>query len=407
MDFSILIIFLLVYLGMILGNWPGFALDRSGIALLGAIALILVKNLSTQEAFADIDFSSIAILFSFMIISAQLYFSGFYTYLTEKVEKWKISPDRLLLVIIVLAGILSAGLINDIVCLAMTPLLIQICQRKNLNPVPFLLGLACGSNIGSGLTLVGNPQNILIGQALHIPFAEYTIDAAVPCFLGFFVSWWVIQRQVKGSWYLESLDINVERIKFDAWQSYKGIIVILLLFGIFILTDISHEHVSLIAAGYLLLSQSTASRKILGFIDWQLLVLFIGLFIVNREFNRTEFMHSFLEFLQTHQVILHSPYSIFIISAVLSNVLSAVPTVMLLLPFANTHLEGTMLALSSTFAGNIFIMSSIANIIVITEASYFGIRISWKKHLTVGLPIGLVSLAITALWMHLRYNPIL
>lgn len=150
---------------MILGSWPGLAIDRSGMALLGAIFFISFKELSLKEAIADIDVSSIAMIFAFMIISAQFYFSGFYPFLVRKMEMMTISPQKLLFVIILIAGALSAILINDIVCLALTSLIIQICKRKHLEPVPFLLGLACASNIGSAFTLVGNPQNILIGQS--------------------------------------------------------------------------------------------------------------------------------------------------------------------------------------------------------------------------------------------------
>lgn len=402
MEVTVLIIFILVYIGMALGNLPGLALDRTGIALLGAIAFIELKNLSLKDAVSDIDISSIAILFSFMIISAQLYYSGFYTFVSDRVQKWDISPHYFLLVIILIAGVLSAVLINDIVCLAMAPLLIRMCSLKKFNPVPFLIGLACGSNIGSALTLVGNPQNMLIGQVLRIPFALYTLDAIVPVILGWLAAWWIIKYQTE-EWHEKDSIIQCESPAFDSWQSSKGVAVVIIIISIFLLVDVPREHVALTAAGLLLLSRQMATRMMLSFIDWQLLVLFIGLFIVNHEFNHSAIMQSFLITLQNHNIDISAPAPLFIISAVLSNIISNVPAVMLLLPFAKSNVDGTLLALSSTLAGNMFIVGSIANIIVVTQASNFGIRISWKKHLASGLPITVITLGLTAFWMYLRY----
>ena len=137
-------------------------------------------------------------------------------------------------VVIIVAAILSAVLLNDIVCLALTPLIIQGCFHKKLNPVPFLLGLACASNIGSALTLIGNPQNILIGQVLHIPFGQYLLYAFVPCLLGLVVTWYLIKLLTRDNWFQKNKEINVTAIPFNLWQSTKGIIVILLLLVIFL-----------------------------------------------------------------------------------------------------------------------------------------------------------------------------
>lgn len=404
MELSVLLIFVAVYIGMAIGNWPGLALDRTGIALVGAIGMIAGQRLTLEEAVADMDFSSIVILFSFMIISAQFYFSGFYTYVTVRLARWDASPRYFLLAVIFISGILSAVLINDIVCLAMTPLLIRITLQKKLNPIPFLLGLCAGSNIGSALTLVGNPQNMLIGQVLHIPFAQYTIDALLPCVLGLFAAWGVINFQTAGQWYAKESEIVFESPVFKPWMSLKGLIVVTVLIAIFLIVDAPRENIALIAAGSLLFSRQMASRKILSFIDWQLLVLFAGLFVVNREFNRSEILQSFVHSLHSNPADLQSPSTIFIVSALLSNIISNVPAVMLLLPYVTGELGGSLLALSSTLAGNMFIVGSIANIIVVNQASDYGIRITWRKHMASGLPISLITLGLAALWLYLRYS---
>jgi len=401
MEAASLIIFFLVYLGMILGFWPGLALDRTGIALLGAIAFIELQGISISQATNFIDLSALAILFSFMIISAQFYFSGFYTNTIEHMENWSLTPPQLLSVVILISASLSAVLINDIVCLALTPLIIKLCFRKKLNPIPFLIGLACSSNIGSALTLVGNPQNLLIGQVLNIPFAQYIKFSLVPCFLGLFATWLIIKFQIKDEWFEEGKEINPETISFDPWQSKKGIVVIVVLFIIFIFTDLPRDQVSLAFAGFLLLSRKMASQTILSVIDWQLLILFIGLFIVNRSFLNINNVKALPQLLMSYPIDINSPIWIVLISLVLSNIVSNVPAVMLLLPFVKTSSGGSLLALSSTFAGNLFIVGSIANLIVISQASQFNVKIDWKKYTKIGFPVTIASFIIILGWIYL------
>jgi Na+/H+ antiporter NhaD/arsenite permease-like protein len=404
MEAAAILIFCLVYLGLILGNLPGLALDRTGIALLGAIAFIELYNLTPQQISAKIDFSAIAILFSFMIISAQFYYSGFYTFVIQNIGNWTISPPILLLVLILVSGLLSAVLINDVVCLAMSPLIIRACVKRFLNPVPFLLGLACSSNIGSAITLIGNPQNMLIGQVLNVPFVAYMADAAVPSILGLFLAWWIIKVNTGNNWYSEEKETPEEGPKFLLWQSTKGIIIIVVILAIFLFFDVSRQNVALAGAGLLLLSRTMASRIILNAVDWQLLVLFIGLFVVNNSFMQTDVMHQFVQDLESHNINISKPQWLFSITPVLSNIVSNVPAVMLLLPFAHSNLDGSILALTSTLAGNMFIVGSIANIIVVAQAANFGVHISWRKHIQVGLPISLITLALAAGWLYFRHG---
>ena len=401
MEVVALIIFFLVYLGMILGCWPGLALDRTGIALLGAIAFIELLGVSISQAASYVDLSALSILFSFMIVSAQFYYSGFYTHIIERMEKWNLTASKLLLVIILISASLSTVLINDIVCLALTPLIIKVCLRKKLNPIPFLIGLACASNIGSALTLVGNPQNLLIGQVLSIPFIQYLKFSLIPCVLGLFATWIIIRFQVNEEWFEERQEINPEIIPFNFWQSSKGILVIVVLLLIFLFTDMPRDKVSLVAAGFLLLSRRMASQTMLSFIDWQLLVLFVGLFIVNRSVLNIYDADSLPRFLEGYHIDLQSPIWIILISLILSNIVSNVPAVMLLLPFIKTHFDGSLLALSSTLAGNLFIVGSIANLIVISQASQYGIKIDWRKHIKVGLPVTLITFIIFIGWVYL------
>lgn len=285
-----MLVFAFVYLGMLLGEIPGLALDRTGVALLGALALVASERVTPAAAWKAVDVPTVALLFGLMVVSAQFRLGGFYAWVTRRVADVEASPPVLLGLVIAVSGALSAVLANDIVCLAMTPLLIEGCARRRLDPVPFLLGLACAANVGSALTLIGNPQNMLIGQRLHLSFAGYLVDSAVPVVAG------------------------LARAGVDT----------------------------------------------------------------------------------TH------PAWLFAASVVLSNLVSNVPAVMLLLPQAVRPSSGPVLAIASTLAGNLFVVGSVANIIVVDQAARLGVRISWRRHARVGVPVTVLTLAVAAAWLALR-----
>src|SRR5216683_3164581 len=200
MTTAIFIIFCTVYLGMILGGLPFLQLDRTGIALLGAIALIGVEAVSPEEAAKSIHVPTLILLFSFMVVSAQMRLGGFYAWVTRALAALQLSPPLLLAALIVVVAALSAVFSNDVVCLAVAPVLIEACLARRLDPVPYLLALACAANVGSAATLIGNPQNMLIGQKLHLSFAGYLLDAGLPTVLGLGAVWWVIRQRTQGRW---------------------------------------------------------------------------------------------------------------------------------------------------------------------------------------------------------------
>lgn len=404
MDTTVLLIFGFTYLGMILGEIPGLALDRTGVALLGAIALVALKKVTPLDAWQAIDVPTLALLFGLMVISAQFRLGGFYSKVTRRLAAAEVSPDVLLALLVGVSGTLSALLANDIVCLAMAPMLIEGCARRGLRPMPFLLALACASNVGSAATLIGNPQNMLIGQALQLSFAGYLLDAGLPALLGLAAVWWVIRLQVRGRWWQPTSIPEVAAPKFNAWQSTKGGLVIVGLVLLFLFSPWPREVLALAAAGILLLSRRMASRDILALIDWNLLVLFMGLFVVNHALEASGTLDRLLADLAAAGVVLSHPGWLFTVVVVLSNLVSNVPAVMLLLPAASHPLAGPVLALASTLAGNLFIVGSIANIIVVDQAARLRVRITWRDHVRVGLPVTLLTLVLAAAWLWLRWK---
>lgn len=404
---TILIIFLIVYLGMILGGLPYLKLDRTGVALLGAIALVSINALGLEEAVAAVDLPTMTLLFSFMVVSAQMRLGGFYDWITRKLGGLDLRPPALLAVLVAVAAALSAVFSNDIVCLAMAPVLVDACRQRKLDPVPFLLALACAANIGSAATLIGNPQNMLIGQTLRLPFYGYFLDAIVPVGLGLLASWALIVWQTGGRWDDAGAALAAEgpdsAVPFDAWQTSKGLAIAGALLVAFLVAPWPREHMALIGAGVLLMSRQLRSRNMLGLVDWELLVLFMSLFVVNHALQRTGLTGQAIAWLGSLGLRLDQPGALFGATFLLSNLVSNVPAVMLLIPVVHGPIGGVMLALVSTLAGNLLIVGSIANIIVVDAAARRGIVIDWKRHARVGVPVTLATLAISGAWLALRF----
>ncbi|MGH7256317.1 MAG: anion transporter [Nitrospirales bacterium] len=411
MTTTVVLVFAIVYLGMILGELPFFQLDRTGVALLGAIALVVIGDVSLEEAGRSVHVPTLILLFSFMVISAQLRLGGFYTFVTRRVAALPLTPPWLLAALIVVVGALAAMFSNDIICLAMAPVLVDACLERRLDPVPYLLALACAANIGSALTLIGNPQIMLIGESLRLSFGGYLLEAALPVLLGLAVTWGVIVLQVRGRWAcpvpLPASEPGPERrgdsmARFDRWQTTKGLTVAGLLVVVFLVAPWPRELAALAGAGLLLLSRQLHSRHMLGLVDWELLVLFVGLFVVNHAFEQTGLTAEAVRAMAEAGIDLHHPGPLFVTSFVLCNVVSNVPAVMLLLPLATHSMAGTLLALASTFAGNFLIVGSIANIIVVDAAGRRGVHIDWRRHARMGVPVTFATLAITGVYLWWR-----
>ena len=405
MDTVVLIVFAAVYAGMLLGEIPGLALDRAGVALLGAIALVAAGRITVGQAWNAVDVPTLALLLGLMVVSAQFRLGGFYARASLWIASHEGPPELLLALLVGVAGLLSALLANDVVCLAMAPVLATGCARRGLDPVPFLLALAAAANVGSAATLIGNPQNMLIGQTLGLSFGGYLLDALVPSLLGLAVTWAVIAWRFRGRWSRPAPLKRTEQrdLAFDRWQTAKGLAVLAALVAVFLFAPVPREAAALTAAGLLLLSRRMASRDILAQVDWHLLVLFIGLFVVNHALLRSGTAEGALAWLRAGGVDLGRRRWLFAFTVALSNLVSNVPAVMLLLPAARsgTH-AGPALALASTLAGNLLIVGSIANIIVVDQAARLGVKIGWRAHAKVGVPVTLLTLALAAVWLWLR-----
>ncbi|GCL61669.1 transporter [Rubrivivax pictus] len=400
-------VFATVYLGMFLGGLPMLKLDRAGVALLGAIAVIAITGETVESAARAVDLPTIVLLFAFMVVSAQLRMSGFYAAVAQRVGAMPLSRTGLLGALIAVAAALSAVFSNDVVCLAMTPVVARLCLQRGLPPVPFLLGLACAANIGSAATLIGNPQNMLIGSVLQLPFSGYLRLALPPVLASLVLLWaWLAWGpgargdSVAGA--PGPATAPAADPPLDRWQTTKGLAVAGALVAVFLATDWPRDVAALVGAAVLLLSRRLHSGQVMGDVDWLLLLLFIGLFVVNDAFAATGLAGQAVAWLAGHGVQLAEPGPLLVVGVALSNLVSNVPAVMLLLP----HLQGdggtqagVMLALVSTFAGNLLLVGSIANLIVADLARQAGITLDWRRHAATGVPVTLGSLVLLWSWM--------
>lgn len=398
--------FVVVYAVMIAGGVPGLRIDRTAAALLGAIALIGLGALSPAAAWQAIDVGTIGLLLGLMVVSAHFRACGFYAAATRWLAQRPTSPRRLLFELIATTGTLSALLTNDVICLATTPVLVDVCVRRGLDPVPFLLGLAAAANVGSAATLIGNPQNMLIGQSLHLSFDGYLLDGAVPAVVGLVCVWWILQRAYRHRFHRSLPPTGVVDEPFDRARTGKGVIVLVLLVLGLLACPLPRETQAMLAAGAVLVSRTVPTRALLDRVDWQLLVLFAGLFVCNHAFAAAGHAAAGFGWLRAHGVDLADPVALFVTGVVGSNVISNVPLTMLLLPMAQHPQAGPILCLSTTLAGNLLLVGSIANLIVVEQALRLGVRPagrSWVlEHLRTGVPIGLATLAVAAFWSWIR-----
>ena len=389
---------------MFLGGLPRLKLDRSGVALLGAIAVIAFTGMAVEDAARSVDLPTIVLLFAFMVVSAQMRLGGFYSAVTRRVAALPLSRAGLLAALIVVAGALSAVFSNDVVCLAMTPVVARLALQRGLNPLPLLIALACAANIGSAATLIGNPQNMLIGSMMKLHFGDYLRQALPPVAASLALLWlWLAFGPGARATALPGAAAATpaagdDEPAFDAFQSAKGLLVAGVLLGVFLFTDWPRDVAALVGAGVLLLSRRLHSAHVMGFVDWQLLLLFIGLFVVNHAFESTGLAAEAVAWLGLQGVRLSDPGPLLVAGVALSNLVSNVPAVMLLLPHLQGAEAGVMLALVSTFAGNLLLVGSIANLIVVDLARKQGIDIDWRQHARIGIPVTLGTLALVWGW---------
>ncbi|MDP2643537.1 MAG: SLC13 family permease, partial [Desulfobacterales bacterium] len=337
---------------------------------------------------------------------AQLRLGGFYTWSVVKIVPLLHRPRLFLLVSMLASAILSAVLANDIVCFAFTPVMALSLMEAKLNPLPFLLGLAVSSNIGSAATIIGNPQNMLIGQVGNLDFAKFFFWCSPPSLIalcvGYLVILWIYRDRFYNPEGKKSVGRGDPRPAFDRWQTSKGIFAVVILMVLFF-SSLPREISAISIAGLLLCSRKMKTRDILVLVDWHLITLFCALFIVIHGISQGDYLNIIVDRLSRWGLGLQSLHVLAGISTILSNFVSNVPAVMLLVKFLDPlePAQWYTLAVSTTFAGNLFLLGSIANLIVVEQADNLNIKISFAQHAAVGIPVTLLSLLCLVGWIRI------
>lgn len=395
-------IFILTYAGVALGRIPGLRLDRAGVALTGAALMLAVGALSPQEAYQAIDLDTIVLLLGMMIVAAHLKLSGFFRLATGWALTRPHSPRLLLVTVVVTAGAFSAFLVNDAVCLVMAPLVIEVARALRREPLPYLLALAMAANVGSTATITGNPQNMIIGAVSHIPYVTFAAALAPIAAAGLVLVVIVIalayRRELGDNARLSAVPPPMRAHKP---QMIKAILVTLGVVGLFFI-GVPVAKAAILGGALLLVTRAIKASKVYREIDGALLLMFAGLFVVVAGAEKALLSPEALA--AARGLPLTDSYTLAAFTAVLSNIISNVPAVMALKPFvaglpdpARTWL---VIAMSSTLAGNLTLVGSVANLIVAERARAAGIHISFWTYCRAGIPLTLLTLALGAWWLH-------
>jgi Na+/H+ antiporter NhaD/arsenite permease-like protein len=392
-------IFLASYLVFALGKFPGLKIDRPGAAIIGAVGMVAFRIIAPQQALSFIDYGTIVLLFSMMLIVGNLHLVGFFEWNAEVVLR-RLKPAHLLPAVIFTSGVLSAFFVNDIICLVMVPFVLSITRRIKLAPLPYLLAVATASNIGSVATITGNPQNMLIGSSSGIPYRDFLWHLGPIAVIGLFLDWAMLHwlhmgnlhqgAEVKEEIPLPPLDLS--RLRKPA------IVVCAVVLGFFL--GVSPPLVAALGAAVLLITRTTEPQKLYRQVDWGLLVFFIGLFLIVGGAQSAGIVGKLLAFGEHWN--LHNSGLFTVAVSFLSNTVSNVPAVMLLKSlapgFANPRTAWLLLAMASTLAGNLTITGSVANIIVV-ESAKPDLEIGFWDYFRVGLPITITTLLVGWAWL--------
>ncbi|MBI2859799.1 MAG: hypothetical protein HYX90_12085 [Chloroflexi bacterium] len=405
------VVLLLTYIGIAFAHVPRLRVDRPTAALAGAIMMVLFGVLTAEEAIASIDFNTIALLLGMMVVVSALQLSGFFQLLAAKSLALATSPTRLLVLVVVATGISSAFFVNDAVVLLFTPIVISACQARKVNPVPYLVSEAMASNIGSAATIVGNPQNMLIGMTAQISFGRFFIYlfpvAVLSTILLILIMKWSNGHGISNGF---SHDVsivvpgNVDRSSI-AWLLPVLAVIIL---GFFLSTTlgIAIPLIALAAGALALVTGRSRPGEVLNGVNWVLLLLFAGLFVVIGGAHKAGVLDVF-----TDRIIV-SPsipgiVSVHLVSAAVSQLVSNVPLAMLVIPLFKNIPGDTLwiaLAAGSTLGGNLTIIGAVANIIVVEGSARQGIHVGFGQFFKIGLLVTLATVLLSILVLSAEYR---
>ena len=399
------LVFGISYLVFALGKFPGLKIDRPGMAIIGAVLMVAFGVVSAGQALYFIDFGTLVLLFSMMLVVGCLRLAGFFDWITEHLVA-RLRPGNLLPATIFITGILAAFFVNDIICLVMVPFALTAARRMGLKPLPYLLAVATASNIGSVATITGNPQNMLIGSYSGLGYRYFLMRLGPVALMGLFLNWAVIrwlcgraEAAEGGPGQANHKEVASLGHPMHLRALRKPAIVVALVLAGF-LGGVPPAMVAAIGAALMLITRTREPRQVYDEVDWGLLVFFVGLFLIVGGAERAglnQDLSALAARLNLQNVGIFTG-----ITALFSNLVSNVPAVMLLKSvapsFHDPRTGWAALAMASTLAGNLTITGSVANLIVV-ERARAEVHIGFWEYSRVGIPVTLLTLAVGWAWL--------
>jgi Na+/H+ antiporter NhaD/arsenite permease-like protein len=398
-DVAAVAVFVGAYLVIAIGEAPGLRLDRAGAALLGASLMVGVGILPLADAYRAVDFDTITLLLGMMIVVANLRLSGFFRLAAEFVVARARRPLALLAAIVIVSGAFSAFLVNDAICLVMTPLVLELVRRLKRDPVPYVLAIPLASNVGSVATITGNPQNMIVGGLSHIPYGAFAAAlwpvAAVGLVATIVLLALVYRREFLTREMLPYVAPAPTRAR--GFLVVKSLAVTIGMMALFFAGEPVAE-VAIVGGALLLVTRHVKAEKVYREIDWPLLLMFVGLFIVVAGLEATVLTPERIA--AAGRLDLANAPTLAALSAILSNLVSNVPAVLVLKPFvvglADPQRAWLVVAMATTLAGNFTLVGSVANLIVVERARAAGVGIGFWTYFRVGAPLTLLIIAFGA-----------
>jgi Na+/H+ antiporter NhaD/arsenite permease-like protein len=395
------VVIVVTLIGVAIGRYPALKMNRATIALVGATVLVALGTLSLDDAYRAVDWNTIVLLFGMMVLNVNLRMAGFFHLVTANVLRFARTPRRLLALIVAVSGVFSAVFLNDTIVLVFTPLVLDIAGALRRNPLPYLVALVTAANVGSVATVIGNPQNMLVGLSSGIHFVAFTRALAPVALLGLVVIWVVIVLVYRRDFRAELFEVTyqltpeVKRPRLRKALFATAVMLATLIAGAPV------PFAAVLAAAVLLVTRRTDPAHVFQEIDWALLVFFSALFVVTGAIGTSGLGEHLFRVLRPYAD--GGPGSLTAVSLVLSNLVSNVPAVMLFRPvvptLADPHTAWLTLAMATTLAGNLTLLGSVANLIVAEIARNRGVHLSFVEYLKAGAPIAVITILIGVGWM--------
>jgi Na+/H+ antiporter NhaD/arsenite permease-like protein len=404
----ILALFVLTYAGIAARRLHALPIGRPAVALVGACALVAAgsfageRGLSAEEALAAVDMDTLALLFGMMVVSAGLAEAGFFAWSARWLARRVRSHAALLWAVTIGSGLLSAVLVNDAICLLATPLLVRVAAQLGAAQRPLLYAIAMGANAGSALTLSGNPQNMLVAKLSELTYRGYLLEAAAPGLVALVLTAATLhllhRRELAAAPAEHELP---EEPRLDR----PLLVTSLLALGGIVAANVAGASLAgsaLVGASVVLIAARLRAESLLHQVDWSVLLFFAGLFVVVAALQRTGLPATWLE--ATGAASTTSVLALVLVLTIGSQIVSNVPLILLLAPWIAAHPDPghawTLTALTTTLAGNLTLLGSVANILVVERARA---HLGFFEYLRVGVPVTVVSLGAAlavylALW---------